>query len=165
MQRSRSARLTGVAIPLAVATMTAAIGCVLKKPPDAAAIRAEGMPQVSVPDAWRQPLAAAGTAADDWLAGFQDSQLSAAVTEAVAFNTDLRVGAARVEQAQLYARLAGARLYPSADALARGGGKMSGDNSGLKGAVLTIAWEMDLWGRVRYARAAAVADARAAEAG
>ncbi len=164
MQRSRSARLTGVAIPLVVATMTAAIGCVLKKPPDAAAIRAEGMPQVSVPDAWRQPLAAAGTAADDWLVGFQDSQLSAAVTEAVAFNTDLRVGAARVEQAQLYARLAGARLYPSADALARGGGKMSGDNSGLKGAVLTIAWEMDLWGRVRYARAAAVADARAAEA-
>jgi multidrug efflux system outer membrane protein len=45
------------------------------------------------------------------------------------------------------------------DLLARGGGKLSGDNSGLSGAVLTASWELDLWGRVRYARAAAVADA------
>ena len=164
MQRSRSARLTGLTISLAAATLIAAVGCVLKKPPDAAAVKAEGMPQVSVPEVWSQPLAAPGAVADDWLAAFQDTYLSAAVTEAVTYNADLRVGGARVEQAQLYARLAGARLYPSADALARGGGKMSGDNSGLKGAVLTIAWEMDLWGRVRYGRAAAAADARAAEA-
>jgi NodT family efflux transporter outer membrane factor (OMF) lipoprotein len=47
------------------------------------------------------------------------------------------------------------------DLLARGGGKLSGDSSGLKGAVLTATWELDLWGRVRYGRAAAVADATA----
>ena len=41
---------------------------------------------------------------------------------------------------------------------------MSGDNSGLQGAALTVSWELDLWGRVRYGRAAAVADARSAEA-
>jgi len=64
----------------------------------------------------------------------------------------------------LYAKLAGARLYPSVDLLARGGLKMSGDNSGLQGALLTATWELDLWGRVRYGRAAATADAASAEA-
>jgi NodT family efflux transporter outer membrane factor (OMF) lipoprotein len=108
--------------------------------------------------------AAAGAVTDNWLASFNDQQLTAAVAEALANNADLRVGAARVEQAELYAKLAGAALYPSVDLLARGGGKLSGDNSGLKGAVLTATWELDLWGRVRYGRAAAVADAMSARA-
>ena len=45
-----------------------------------------------------------------------------------------------------------------------GGGKLSGDSSGLQGAVLTASWELDLWGRVRYGRAAAAADAASAAA-
>ena len=64
----------------------------------------------------------------------------------------------------LYAKLAGAKLYPSVDVLARGGAKLSGDNSGLQGAVLSATWELDLWGRVRYGRAAAGADAASAVA-
>ena len=43
--------------------------------------------------------------------------------------------------------------------MGRVGGKMSGDNSGLQGWGLTVNWELDLWGRVRYGRAAAAADA------
>ena len=64
----------------------------------------------------------------------------------------------------LYAKLAGAKLYPSIDLLARGGGKMSGDGSGIQGGVITVSWELDLWGRVRYGRAAAAADAASAQA-
>lgn len=136
-----------------------AAGCALKKPPDAAAIRSESMPAVAVPDAFTRPLT--GAPVDNWLATFHDDQLSAAVTEALAQNADLRVAAARVEQARLLAKLAGAKLYPSVDLLARGGGKMSGDSSGLQGGVLSANWEIDLWGRVRYGRAAAAADAAA----
>ncbi len=102
--------------------------------------------------------------ADNWLVTFGDDQLNAAVAEAIAHNADLRVAAARVEQALLHARLAGAKLYPSVDLFARGGGKMSGDGSGIQGAVLTVSWELDLWGRVRYGRAAAAADAASAQA-
>ena len=40
---------------------------------------------------------------------------------------------------------------------------MSGDNSGLQGGGPELNWELDLWGRVRYGRAAAAADAAAAE--
>ena len=61
----------------------------------------------------------------------------------------------------LSAKLAGAKLWPSVDVLARGGGKMSGDGSGLQGGVLSVNWELDLWGRVRAGRAAVAADAAA----
>jgi len=138
--------------------------CALKKPPDAAAIQEDALPSVKVPDKWVAPGSAAGTVADNWLVTFHDDQLNATVAEAIVNNADLRVAATRVEQAILYARLAGATLYPSVDLFARGGGKMSGDNSGLQGAALSLTWELDLWGRVRYARAAATADAGAAQA-
>jgi NodT family efflux transporter outer membrane factor (OMF) lipoprotein len=161
---SHRRRLTGrtraILLALASATLLPTIGCALKQPPDAAAIKEQSMPAVKVPPQWSG--LESGAVADNWLAAFRDDQLSAAVAEAILNNADLRVGAARVEQALLYAKLAGAKLYPSVDLLARGGGKMSGDNSGLQGAVLSMTWELDLWGRVRYGRAAAAADAAAA---
>jgi NodT family efflux transporter outer membrane factor (OMF) lipoprotein len=147
-----------------VAVASVAAGCALKDPPDAATIKSEAMPSVQVPSQWTAGTAASALPADNWLASFEDAQLIAAVNEAIAHNADLRVAAARVEQALLYAKLAGARLYPSVDVLARGGAKMSGDNSGLQGAALTATWELDLWGRVRSARAAAGADAASAQA-
>ncbi len=148
-----------------VAVALASGACIrLKNPPDATALKGESLPKVVVPDKWVSPGATSGEVSDNWLVSFNDNQLNAAVAEAIANNPDLQVGAARVEQAMLYAKLAGARLYPSVDLLARGGGKLSGDNSGLQGAVLTASWELDLWGRVRYGRAAAREDARSAEA-
>jgi NodT family efflux transporter outer membrane factor (OMF) lipoprotein len=137
-------------------------GC-LKKPPNAQAIKEQAMPTVNVPPQWTAGGTAAGGVGDNWLVTFRDDQLTAAVAEAIKFNTDLRVAAARVEQAFLYARLAGAKLYPSVDFLARGGGKLSGDNSGIQGMALTVTWELDIWGRVRYGRAAAAADAESAD--
>jgi outer membrane protein, multidrug efflux system len=153
-----------VAGSFAACFVFALTGCVLKRPPTAAAIRERALPSVEVPARWTAAGAGAGIVSDNWLVTFRDDDLTAAVTEAIVHNADLRVGAARVEQAQLYAKLAGAKLYPSVDFLARGGGKMSGDSSGLKGALLTATWEVDLWGRVRYGRAAAVADAVSAQA-
>ena len=142
------------AVPL-VASIALTAGCVLKPPPDTAALKAEALPSIHLPPAWSATASGGVAAAANWLATFADVQLSAAVAEAIAHNADLRVGAARVDEALLHAKLAGARLYPSVDVLARGGGKMSGDNSGLTGAALTVGWELDLWGRVRYGRAAA----------
>jgi NodT family efflux transporter outer membrane factor (OMF) lipoprotein len=137
---------------------------VLKNPPDAAAIRQESMTTVAVPAEWRALGAAASSVSASWLTTFGDDQLTAAVVEAIAHNADLQASVARVEQARLYAKLAGARLYPSVELLARGGGKMSGDQSGLQGGVLSATWEVDVWGRVRYGRAAAAAEALATQA-
>ena len=145
-----------------VAGVAGAAGCRLKKPPDAAAIQEEGLPSHTRPAEWAGKVAP-GAVEDNWLATFSDEQLSEAVREAILHNADLRVAATRVEQAILHAKQAGAKLWPAADLLARGGGKMSGDNSGLEGVGLTVSWELDLWGRVRYGRAAAAADAAAVQ--
>ncbi|HTI37085.1 MAG TPA: TolC family protein [Vicinamibacterales bacterium] len=153
-------------LSLAVVASSAALAaaCVLNKPPDAAAIKAEGMPKVAVPPQWTAPGATAASVGDGWLATFQDPALEAVVNEALANNADLQVAASRVEVAMLQAKQAGARLYPSVDLLTRGGTKLSGDNSGLQGGLVTASWELDLWGRVRYGRAAAAADAAATAA-
>jgi multidrug efflux system outer membrane protein len=153
------------ALSLVLIISVAMTGCIrLRKPPDAATLKQQAMPTVAVPDAWTAGGAGAGTVADNWLATFRDDALNAAVAETMASNPDLRVAASRVEQARLHARLAGAKLYPSAEVLGRAGGKMSGDNSGLQGAILPVTWELDLWGRVRYERRAAAADAASARA-
>ena len=156
-------RIAGLACLLA-GLLIAVPGCRLKNPPDAAAIKEQALPRFRMPGEWTAAGATAGTVADNWLATFGDEQLSEAVREAILHNADLTVAASRVEQALLYAKLAGAKLYPSADLIARGGGKMSGDNSGLQGVALSMTWELDLWGRVRYGRAAARADALSAAA-
>ena len=162
---SASRRLKAIAVPFAaglVATMVA--GCVLNSPPDTAALKELALPGFPTPAQWAEAPPGTGQVAHNWLATFRDDQLTAAVAEALAHNVDLRVGAARVEQALLHAKLAGARLWPQVDLLARGGGKLSGDGSGLQGGVLTATWEVDLWGRVRYGRAASAAQAGSAQA-
>jgi NodT family efflux transporter outer membrane factor (OMF) lipoprotein len=151
------------ALALAAGALLTASACILKKPPETSAIVPEALPTVKIPAHWTAAGAGTGAVGDNWLVTFRDDQLTAAVAEAIANNADLRVAATRVEQAQLHAKLAGARLYPSVDLLARGGGKMSGDNSGLQGGAITANWEIDLWGRVRYGRAAAAADALATQ--
>jgi len=161
MARVFDRSVASLATRLVVAVVAAALttSCILKKPPEAAELKATAMPSVTVPPQWTAAGAGTGAVSSNWLAGFKDEQLTALVVEAIAHNPNLQIGAARMEQAQLYAKLAGAKLYPSVDLLARGGGKLSGDGSGLQGAVLTANWEIDLWGRVRYGRAAAGADA------
>ena len=144
-----------------VATVVA--GCVLNSPPDAVAIKEQALPGLQQPAGWTAAGAGAGSVVDNWLDTFKDHELTLAVYEAIGRNADLRVAATRVEQARLYAQLAGAKLYPTVDVLARGGGKLSGDGSGIQGAVLSATWELDLWGRVRYGRAAASSQAGSAE--
>ena len=145
---------------LPVILIAAVTGCRVKNPPDTAEIQKQAMPTVTVPGQWAAGgAAAAQPIADNWLASFNDAELTAAVLEAIAHNADLRIAAVRVETANLYAKLAGAKLWPSVDLVARGGGQMSGDNSGLQGGALSLSWEIDLWARVRNARAAAAADA------
>src|SRR5438034_8954550 len=119
--------------PLASGIIAVALaGCALEAPPKPEDIRAQSLPNVKVPAAWAAAGEAQGAVTDSWLATFGQAQLDALVREALAYNTDLRVAAARVEQAAGYARLAGAGIYPAVNLLARGGGKFGGDNSGLR---------------------------------
>ena len=124
-------------------------GCTLLTPPASEELRKDALPNVSVPQQWKQP-AEPGAVVDGGYGSFSDPALEALVREALTYNADLRAGAARVEQAKGYVTVAGADLQPGVAALAKGGGKWSGDYSGMQSALIGATWEIDLWGRQRY---------------
>jgi NodT family efflux transporter outer membrane factor (OMF) lipoprotein len=138
---------------LLLATLLA--GCALQAPPEGEELRAQALPDYKQPANFAAGAVAPGEPEGTWLESFGDPQLAVLVYEAIAANFDLRVAAARMEQAGAAARLAGATLWPQVSALARGGGALSGASSGLEGWGITANWELDLWGRVRYGREAA----------
>jgi NodT family efflux transporter outer membrane factor (OMF) lipoprotein len=151
---------------LALAVLALLSACALDPAPKPVDYSAEALAGVKLPGQWSAEGGAAAPVASAWLGTFADPRLDALVAEAMANNLDLKVAAARVQVASEYVKLADSTLWPQVNLLARGGGEMGGDSSGLNGVGLYANWELDLWGRVRSARAAtqatygsAVADA------
>lgn len=148
MRATRSLIAAAVAATVAMAFA----GCALKPPPPREQTAAQALPNLAVPDRWAANTVTAGPVADRWLASFNDPQLDTLVQEALVFNPDLRVAAARVEQAAGYVKLSGATLYPQVNLLATGSAGQ--DSSGVQGYGVFVNWELDLWGRIRAGRAA-----------
>jgi multidrug efflux system outer membrane protein len=122
--------------------------CALKDLPPHDDIARQAMPNVVPPPHWAAGEAY-GAIVDNWLDSFHEPRLDDLVREALAYNTDLRTAASRVDTAVAYLAAAKSPLWPQVNLVARGGGKMSGDSSGLEGVGLFASWELDLWGRVR----------------
>ena len=137
---------TGLAV-LAAAVAATLAGCALKAPPPREDVAAQALPNFRVQESWAATAASSSAVTDRWLASFNDPQLDALVAEALAFNPDLRVAAARVEQAAAYVQLSGATLYPQVNL--RASGSAGADSSGVQGVGLFVNWELDLWGRIR----------------
>ncbi len=144
-------------ISLVLAMLAALPGCAIKPAPKPEDYREAALPALEVPERWTAADTTDAPVAGAWLTSFGDARLDALVTEAMVHNPDLRVAATRVEIAAEYAELADSTLWPQVNVLARGGGEMSGDSSGLQGVGLFADWELDLWGRVRSARSASTA--------
>jgi NodT family efflux transporter outer membrane factor (OMF) lipoprotein len=142
---------------LALVMLTTLSACALEPAPKPADYGAEALAGVKPPAQWTAAGESSGPVTSSWVSTFGDPRLDALVTEAMANNLDLKVAAARVEVASEYVKLADSTLYPQVNLLARGGGKMGGDASGLQGVGLFADWELDLWGRVRSERAATAA--------
>jgi len=139
-------------------------GCALQQAPTRDEVVERALPESTrVPPAWTSDPAGAAVA-DDWLASFDDPALNAIVTEALANNLDLRQAADRVEIARQSVVAVGAQLLPQVGGSA--GAKRThdfGDESHVNHtydhwtASLGLTWELDVWGRLRAQRAAAVA--------
>ena len=145
---------------LAAACIGGLAACATKPPPAADSVRNDALAGESVRTAWTAAAstAPAGPIADNWLATFDDAQLTALVNESIARNPDLRAAGARVEQAAAYATSAQAALLPWVNVVGTGGIKAGGGSdltSALQGIMLGVSWEPDLWGRLRYGRNAA----------
>ncbi len=142
-----------------------------------------------MPGAWSGRPEARRPVDPRWLRRFHDRRLDALIAEAERNNPDLRVAAARVDQAAEQARIVASAARPNASAAfgARrtrqnfigfpdfgGGGGQGGapaatvDETVLQnlsntfGPSLDISWELDVWGRVREGTSAAIAEAEAA---
>ena len=92
----------------------------------------------------------AGLVDDGWIRNFKDPQLLSFVDEAETNNFDLKISAAKVEQANALVRQASAALKP---AVGLGAGYADSNNSNVNreqyGGGLKISWEADVWGRIR----------------
>jgi multidrug efflux system outer membrane protein len=132
-------------------------------------------PEVPVPASFRgatpeafQQLQSFGDL--EWWTVFQDEQLQALIRTALEQNYDLRVAATRILQARAQVTIARSFQYPAADAsaaapydLATGGDRPPTYETFVPQGGLSVAWELDLWGRFRRATEAARADLLATE--
>ncbi|MBX3026857.1 efflux transporter outer membrane subunit [bacterium] len=124
-------------------------------------------PEPAVPAAYRSELAPAeaGSFADDaWFDVFHDATLRELIDEALAANYDLRTASARVEQALHQVGVTRSEIFPQASYQ---GGVQRGqsflgpntDNQTFNTFLGTfnLAWELDVWGRIRRATEASEA--------
>jgi NodT family efflux transporter outer membrane factor (OMF) lipoprotein len=137
---------------LLAGTLAALAGCALNPPPTQQDIQSQTLPNMHAPAAWKTRGANTGPVAGGWVSDFKDPKLADLVREALSYNTNLQLAAARVELAAGQARLAGSTIYPAVNVIGHGGGKSGGDGSGTNMIGLFANWEIDLWGRVRYQR-------------
>lgn len=133
-------------------------------------------PKVNVPTEYRSAEGAAQQAsiADlPWWEVFKDDRLRNLVQTALANNYDLRIAVTRVEQSRQIAAQARAQFFPFLNYSATGSdGKnefagaivpSGGQERGAFLAVATVAWEADVWGRIRRENEAARAQYLATE--
>ncbi len=146
------------------AALVVLVACSVSTPPETARSAAEA--QVPEQPEWTSD-AAAGDVEVGWLGSFDDATLAELVREAQEHNKDLQAAAANVDRALALAKQAGAALGPTVNLSAggaRSGVASSSAQSDTLSVGLDVAWEADLWGRLRAGRRGAVASAEAAAA-
>jgi len=150
---------------LASCLLAALAGCAALPEPTGSEVQAQALAGTAVPPNWSAEASAAQVDAG-WLTSFNDPVLSQLVHEALASNPDLHMAAARLEQSNAQLEIAQAQLKPGITLLGRTGSKPVADLVPLlSGGMFRLSWEVDLWGRMRYARnaAAAARDATSAD--
>ena len=131
-------------------------------------------PPVDLPQAWKES-APRYAAAGAWWRIYQEPALEKLVEEALAYNSDVLVAVARVEEATALLGIAESALKPQVDAAASAGRSLASAASGVLPpgvpremgnyrVALGVSYEIDLFGRLRAATDAARADLAASMA-
>lgn len=112
-----------------------------------------------------------------WVNDIEDPHLSSLIQEALTHNFDLKAAALRLEQAHAQAIIAGADRWPQINGGLDGGRRkqnfvgfpgtsaetISSTTSSLYRLTFNVSWEIDLWGKLRDRKSAAIADTQAAK--
>ena len=149
----------------------------------------DGALEIEVPESWSAITMDSGDTDTLWWKGFQDDKLEAVLSEAFDNNYNLQIAGANVRAAFAQAKISGADLYPqlslSGDGSRRkqnfiglpitssndGAPSLPGFNDGVLtststayGISINLSWELDLWGRIRNQKSAALAEVQAVTA-
>lgn len=131
-------------------------------------------PTVPLPAAYAVAQAAPGAALalQPWDRVFQDAALQSLIRSALDSNTNVQIAAVRVLQARAQLGIVRADEFPQINASAALGGQRTpqlGSNAAKTAGAVSLqgaaSWELDFWGRLRNASAAARADVLAADWG
>lgn len=126
-------------------------------------------PPVTVPEqiyGATEPATPESLADVKWFELFSDPVLRGLIDEALRNGADMRIAAARVEEARARYGIAGAARYPDVDYQVRTGyGRQNGETGAALAANVGAGWELDLWGRIRRLNEAARAQYLASEEG
>jgi outer membrane protein TolC len=131
-----------------------------KAPPAGAEIRQQALRTIALPTAWKAG-GDAGPIADNWLASFNDPQLDALVKEAIAtarICASPPPGSSRLPSMSLSPRPPSSPRSTYSAAAAQEEARRPYRSSRSR-----VSWEIDLWGRWRYARNAAQEDYASAQ--
>lgn len=133
-------------------------------------------PVLSIPETYRGqvgPAEATSLADLPWWNIFRDDVLIGLIEEALESNYDLRTAAARVEEARAFVGFTRSEFFPQTEyrggaGRARGAGQFfvgipPGQTDNVFSGVFALAWELDVWGRIRRANEAALAELFATE--
>ncbi len=119
-------------------------------------------PQMELPETWKGDPAQAERLDVQWWKRFNDPTLNTLVAEALTANRDIAVAVARVDYARAQLGVARAELLPLLSGQAEGTQTWV-DNTKIKtgtpspfSAGFGASWELDLWGKLRNARDAAL---------
>ncbi|WP_341918667.1 efflux transporter outer membrane subunit [Hydrocarboniphaga effusa] len=165
----RAPVLTGALAALRAPVLTAALAALLSACSLAPEYEAPVMPEVSGykenAGDWKPAQPADAAPRGPWWEAFGDAQLNALEARLASSSQDLRAAFARYEQARALAGQTRSNLFPTVDANAGvTRARVSGNAPGNGGdpaigndflATLNLSWEIDLFGRLRNATAAA----------
>lgn len=168
-KRGRRVARAGAVVSAGVALLCA-LGCSTLRPD-------YQRPAVALPESFSEPgLVASGTATEAWWKFFGDATLDGMVAEALERNQDLAAAAARIDEARALAGLVHAERFPQVSGSAAASrSRISADTAQLPPEVpvettrlrvgVDLTYEIDFWGRIKAATAAARATLLASEHG
>ena len=121
-------------------------------------------PEMNIPQAFDAKITNEGNASDiGWSALYKDSVLQELITKALDHNKDMLIAAARIKEMAANKRISFANLFPEVGAEVAGqkeylnyGGDSKKYSPELR-ANLNVSWELDIWGKLRWANEAGVA--------
>lgn len=125
-------------------------------------------PPVPEPEDYREDIPADESIANTpWWELFGDPVLRALIDSALVNNRELRASVARITEARAALGIVRSQLFPRLDYAADGSyaGSLGedGEANGTGGAFLASSWQIDLWGRIRRSKEAALQELLATE--